>query len=94
MAQTLKTFVGDGSTTIYTFEFDYISKSFVEVLVDANAVGFTLTNTYQVTLDEAPAVGAVIIVRRNTSKDRLVDFVDGSVLVAADLNTFSLQARI
>jgi len=92
MAQTLKTFVGDGSTTIYTFEFDYISKSFVEVLVDANAVGFTLTNTYQVTLDEAPAVGAVIIVRRNTSKDRLVDFVDGSVLVAADLNISALQA--
>jgi len=92
MAQTQKTYVSDGTQTIYTFEFDYISKDFVKVLVDAVEVGFTFTGTYQVTLDEAPAVDAVIIIQRVTDKGRIVDFVDGSVLVAKDLNISALQA--
>lgn len=92
MAQTLETYVSDGSQTIYTFGFEYLQKSFVKVFVDGLEVGFTLSGTYQVTLDAAPAAGAVIVVRRVTDTVRLVDFVDGSVLVAKDLNVSAMQA--
>lgn len=92
MANTIQTYVGDGTSTIYTFNFDYIKKDFVTVLVDGGPAGFTLTETYTVTLDEAPENGAVIIIQRQTDTARLVDFVDGSVLVAKDLNLSALQA--
>ncbi|WP_422049735.1 phage tail fiber protein [Shimia sp.] len=93
MAKTIKTYVSDGSTTIYTFEFDYISKAFVKVLIDGvYSTDFTLSNTFQVTLGKAPAAGAVIVLKRETDQARLVEFVDGSVLIAKDLNVASLQA--
>lgn len=92
MANTIQTYVGDGSTTIYTFNFDYIKKAFVKVLVDGAEVGFTLTDTYTVTLDAAPAVNAVVVIQRVTDSERLVDFVDGSILIAKDLNVSALQA--
>ena len=92
MANTIKTYVSDGSTTIYTFEFVYIHPDFVTVLVDAAEVGFTLTGTYQITLDAAPVTDDVIIIQRITSADRIVDFTNGSVLVAKDLNVSALQA--
>ena len=92
MAQTFKTYVSDGMQTIYTFEFDYIQKGFIKVSVDGVATSFTLTGPYQVTLDTAPPAGTVLIIRRETPTDRLVTFVDGSVLVAKDLNLSALQA--
>lgn len=92
MAQTYETYVSDGSTTIYTFNFDYLKQSFVKVRVEGTEVGFTLSGTYQVTLDAAPTAGQVIVISRETDTDRLVDFVDGSVLIAKDLNTSALQA--
>lgn len=92
MAETIKTYVSDGSTTIYTFDFDYISADFVKVLVDGVEVTRTLSGTYQVTLDAAPDAGAVIIIKRVTDTGRIVDFVDGSILVAKDLNISALQA--
>lgn len=92
MPNTIKTYVSDGSQTIYTFEFDYIRRDFVKVLVDAEEVSFTLSGTYQVTLDVAPEAGDVIIIQRVTDTERLVDFADGSVLIAKDLNLSALQA--
>ena len=89
---TNKTYVSDGSQTIYTFDFDYISADFVKVLVDGVEVNRTLSGTYQVTLDAAPAAGAVINITRQTDTDRIVEFVDGSILVAKDLNLSALQA--
>lgn len=92
MAQTFKTYVSDGTQTIYTFEFDYIQKGFIKVSVDGVDTPFTLTGPYQVTLDTAPPAGIVLIIRRETPTDSLVTFVDGSVLVAKDLNLSALQA--
>lgn len=92
MANTIQTYVGDGTSTIYTFNFDYIRQDFVKVLVDGAEVPYTLSGTYQVTLDAAPAEGNVIIIQRQTDTEKLVDFVDGSILVARDLNLSALQA--
>jgi len=92
MAQTIKTYVSDGSTTIYTFEFEYINKDYVKVLVNGVEVGRTLSGTYQVTLDATPNAGDVVVVKRTTASDRIVQFSDGSILVAKDLNISALQA--
>jgi hypothetical protein len=92
MPDTIKTYVSDGTQTIYTFEFEYLSKAFVTVLVEGIPVGFALTDTYQITLDAPAAQGDVIIIKRETDPDRLVQFVDGSILLANDLNVSAMQA--
>ena len=89
---TIKTYVSDGTSTIYTFDCDYLVKSFMKVSVEGQAVDFTLSGTYQITLTTAAPVGDVIIIKRETSRDTLVTFVDGSVLLADDLNVAALQA--
>ena len=88
---TLVSAVGDGSTTLYTFQFDYLDPAYVKVRVDGSDVPFTFTNTKTVTLATAPANGSTIIISRETSRERLVDFTDGSVLIEDDLDLADTQ---
>ena len=89
---TIATFVGNGSQTDFAFSFDYLRKEFVKVLVDGIETAYTFHTTQTVRVTPAPAVGKVVIVRRITDRDRLVQFVDGSILIANDLNVAALQS--
>lgn len=89
---TVITYLGDGSTTLFNFPFDYLRKSFVKVLLDGVDTTFTFQSDYTVLLSPAPAAGVVVIIKRLTDRDRLVNFVDGSILRATDLNVGQLQA--
>jgi hypothetical protein len=89
---TIATFVGNGSQTDFAFSFDYLRKEFVKVLVDGIETAYTFHTTQTVRVTPAPAVGKVVIVRRVTDRDRLVQFVDGSILIANDLNVAALQS--
>jgi hypothetical protein len=92
MSTTIATYVGNGAQTDFTFSFDYLRKEFVKVLVDGAEVPFTFHTPQTIKIIPAPAVDKVIIIRRDTDRARLVTFVDGSVLLAGDLNVAQLQA--
>lgn len=83
--------VGDGTTTLFGFSFDYLSADHLGVKVDGVDTAFTLSSAYVVSVSPAPADGAVVEVRRTTPAARLVTFTDGTVLVADDLNLSAVQ---
>lgn len=86
-------YTGDGVTKAFNIDFDYIDKSHVHVRVDGVEVPFTWLDTYRVQTATAPALGAIVDVRRVTPRDEiLVEFMDGSVLVETDLNLATIQS--
>jgi hypothetical protein len=92
MAYSYTTYTGNGSTTQFTVPFGYIRKEHVFVEVNDVNTSFTWVNATTVSVSPAPANGAEVVVKRVTPiSSRLVDYTDGSTLVAADLDTDSLQ---
>jgi hypothetical protein len=88
-------YTGNGTTTNYTFPFNYLSTDHIKVRVnDVLVPGYTFLNSSTVKFDVAPIIGAVIEIRRETPKDvPIVNFTDGSVLLERDLDllaTFDL----
>jgi hypothetical protein len=88
---TIVSFLGDGATTLFAFPFDYISTDYVKVRVDGSDVSFSFTAAKSVQLSSAPANGTTIVISRETDRETLVDFVDGSVLLEDDLDLVNLQ---
>ena len=86
-------FISAGSSSVFPVSFGYLSKSHVEVYVDGVLQNsLTWLNDYTVQLPAVPPSGAIVQLRRNTTKDgRLVDFQDGSVLTEKALDTDSNQ---
>ena len=85
-------YTGNGSTTQFAITFPYVRKEHVVVLVNFVSTAYTYVNSTTVQLATAPANGASVQVRRATPLgDVLVDYADGSTLVAADLDTSNLQ---
>ena len=83
---------GNGATTQYSVPFAYIRKEHVYVSVNYANQSYTWVNDSLIQLASAPANGARVEVRRVTPVNApLVDFTDGSTLVAADLDTNALQ---
>lgn len=92
MAYSYVPYPGNGSTTQFAVAFPYIRKEHVYVTVDGVNTAYTWVNDSLIQLASAPANGKEVIVRRVTPvASRLVDYTDGSTLVAADLDTDSLQ---
>ena len=103
MADTITTYIGNGTQTDFSVPFDYLKKSFVRVYVDntlltggdygdTTADYYFLDNT-TVRLKTPPAVNIEITIRRYTSAtERIVSFEDASILKATDLDTSQLQA--
>jgi Phage T7 tail fibre protein len=80
-------YTGNGSTTNYAFSFPYLDASHIKVRVNGVITSFTFLNSSTVTISPAPAIGAIIDIRRETPKDNPpVDFTDGSVLLEQDLD--------
>jgi hypothetical protein len=89
MANSYVQYTGNGVN--YAVPFQYLSKAHVAVTVDGVKVPFSWTSTNMVQLASEPGT-AVIEIRRTTPNNaRLVDFTDGSVLAADDLDNSALQ---
>jgi len=97
---------GDGSTVQFQIPFPYVKKDHIVVALDQVAntnftyvndttIVFTPLNSVATATQEttgAPKSGVEIVISRETPLlNALVDFVDGSTLTAADLDTAVLQ---
>jgi hypothetical protein len=92
MAYSYVVYTGNGSTTQFSVAMPYIRKEHVHVYVNYVEQSFTWATTTTAQLASAPANGARVEVRRITPAVLpLVDFTDGSTIVAADLDTSNLQ---
>jgi hypothetical protein len=80
-------YTGNGTTTNYTFPFQYLKETDVKVRVSGVLTGYTFLNSSTVTISPAPSSGSVIEIRRETlTPEAPVDFADGSVLLERDLD--------
>ena len=88
MAITQNTFTGDGSTTNFSFTFEYIKEADVKATLDGTATtAFTLANATTLSFTTAPANGVAIRIFRDTDIDSLkATFFPGSAIKAEDLN--------
>jgi hypothetical protein len=88
MATTEIFYVGDGTTTLYTFPFEYITKDDVKVsLDDVNTIAYTYANATTIQMNSAPAVDVQLRIFRETNIDNLkATFFSGSAIRAQDLN--------
>lgn len=104
MPLSYASYAGNGSTTTFSVPFPYILKAHVKVYIGFNILngtftselvdgtGFTWTSSTQIQCTTAPAVGQTLtIIRQTPSSSRLVDWNDGSNLIAADMDTADLQ---
>lgn len=101
--ETLVNYPLNGSNRRFTIPFDYLQRSFIWVsLFAANkeaqltlGVDFNFIN--DTTIETVKTYGGAdgwtrIQLRRYTDARRIVEFIDGSVLLAGDLNVATLQA--
>ena len=104
MADTIATYIGNGTQTDFSVPFDYLKKSFVRVYLDETtlltggdygdtSVDYYFLDNTTVRLKTPPAEGVEVTIRRYTSAtERIVSFEDASILKATDLDTSQLQA--
>jgi hypothetical protein len=82
MAITQTTYTGNGSTTNYSFTFEYLKQADVKVTLDTVAA-----NATTIAFTTAPANGVAIRIFRDTVIDSLSStFFPGSAIKAEDLN--------
>jgi hypothetical protein len=95
MATTQNTYTGDGSTTNYSFTFEYIKQADVKVtLATVATTAFTFANATTLSFTSAPANGAAIRIYRDTDITTLnATFFPGSAIKAEDLNNNFTQTH-
>ena len=95
MATTQNTYTGDGSTTNYSFTFEYIKQADVKVTLDTVATtAFTFANATTLSFTTAPTSGAAIRIYRDTDITTLnATFFPGSAIKAEDLNNNFTQTH-
>ena len=88
MATTQNTYTGNGSTTNYSFTFEYLKQSDVKVTLDTVATtAFSFVNATTLGFNTAPGSGVAIRIFRDTAIDNLSStFFPGSAIKAEDLN--------
>ncbi len=88
MANTFIEYTGNGSTTNYSFTFEYLKQADVKVTLDTVATtAFTFANATTLAFTTAPANGVAIRIFRDTIIDTLSStFFPGSAIKAEDLN--------
>jgi hypothetical protein len=89
MATIQNTYTGNGSTTNYSFTFEYLDQSDVKAELDGTATTlFTFVNATTLGFNTAPGNGVDIRIFRDTSTETLkATFFPGSTIKAEDLNT-------
>ncbi|MDB4682308.1 phage tail fiber protein [Synechococcus sp. AH-551-A10] len=95
MATTQTTYTGNGSTTNYSFTFEYIKQADVKVTLDTVATtAFTFANATTLAFTTAPANGVAIRIFRDTDINTLnATFFPGSAIKAEDLNNNFTQSH-
>jgi len=93
MAVTSNSYTGNGSTTLYSFTFPYISTSDIKVTLDGTlTTQYSYANATQIQFTSAPGNNVAIKIFRETESDEnIATFYPGSAIRAADLNNNSLQ---
>jgi hypothetical protein len=93
MPYSYNIYSGNGSTTQYPVAFPYIRKEHIVTYVNYTLTSaFTWVNDSTIQFTTAPGAGVRVEIRRLTPlPGNLVDYADGSTLVAADLDTSNLQ---
>jgi hypothetical protein len=93
MAYSYSINTGNGSATQFPVAFPYIRKEHVVAYVNYTLTSaFTWVNDSTIQFTTAPGAGVRVEIRRLTPlPGNLVDFADGSTLVAADLDTTNTQ---
>lgn len=104
MAFSYAQYAGNGSTTTFSVPFPYLLKAHVKAYIGYNlvdgtftselvdGVGFNWTSGTQIQTTAAPAVGQTLtIIRQTPNTATVVQWQDGSNLIADDLNTSDLQ---
>jgi hypothetical protein len=88
MAVTQNTYVGDGTTVLYSFTFPYLETTDILVSVDGvTTTAYTFANATTVQFNTAPANGANIRIYRVTDDATLAaTFYPGSAIRSQDLN--------
>ena len=109
MSYSIDTFTGDGSTTVFTLSFEFLSRDHVEVTRIASsgaetdlsvitsgnpgADQYVWQSDDKIKVGTAPASDQKLRVKRVTPEDaQVVEWQDGSYIIATDLNDDSLQA--
>ena len=82
------TYTGNGSTTTYSFTFEYLEAADVKVSVDGTlTTAFTFPTVTSVQFNTAPANGTAIRIFRDTPVlTNKATFFAGSTIAADDLN--------
>ena len=95
MATTQNTYTGNGSTTNYSFTFEYIKQADVKVTLDTVAsTAFTFANATTLSFNTAPANNVAIRIYRDTDIGTLnATFFPGSAIKAEDLNNNFTQTH-
>ena len=88
MAVTQNSYIGNGSTTTYSFTFPYLKASDIKASLDAvDTTAFTLPTATTLQFNTAPTNGAKIKIFRETATDNLTaTFYAGSAIKSEDLN--------
>ena len=88
MATIENTYTGDGSTTNFSFTFEYLEQSDVKATLDSvTTTAFTFANATTLSFTTAPGSGVAIRIYRDTNVDSLkATFFPGSAIKAEDLN--------
>lgn len=66
MAQSYKTYPGDGTTDTFSVTFPYVDKGNVQVTVNSVPVSFIWLNATSVKLTAVPALGSTVVIGRDT----------------------------
>ena len=98
-------YTGNGSTTTFAVPFPYLLKAHVKVYTGydlasgtyttllADGTGYTWTSATQIQATTAPASGIVLtVIRQTPSSTQLVQWQDGSNLIASDIDTADKQS--
>ncbi|OQS47813.1 hypothetical protein B0T49_12790 [Chromobacterium violaceum] len=98
--KSFQTWESDGVTVAYSFVIDYLRKSFMHVEIDGKRLtpgtkpgenDWWFSKETEFTLAKPVAKGVLITLKRLTPSDRIVEFIDGSILKSVDLNISALQ---
>ena len=89
MATIQNLYTGNGSTTNYSFSFEYLTASHVKVSLDSvDTTAFTFANATTISFNTAPTAGqAIRIYRRTPFESPSSTFFPGSSIKAEDLNS-------
>ena len=91
-AKSFVSYIGDGATNEYSFNFEYLRREFIKVEIDGvRVLSFIFKDASTILLQSPVAEGDMLTIKRITDSSRIVTFIDGSILKSTDLNISAIQ---